>query len=72
MALTAMLHHAAQDEIPIMCFVGNRGCLQIHSGPVRNIKPMGPWINILDETFHLHLRLDHVQELWAVRGTDKS
>ena len=66
-ALGAMLHHAAAGEIPIMCFVGNRGCIQIHSGPVKAIKPMGPWINVLDETFHLHLRTDHIRELWAVR-----
>ena len=43
-------------SMPIMCFVGNRGCIQIHSGPITNIKPMGPWINVLDETFHLHLQ----------------
>ena len=66
-ALTAMLHHAAEGAIPIMCFVGNRGCIQIHHGPVASIKPMGPWINVLDETFHMHLRTDHVRELWAVR-----
>jgi putative hemin transport protein len=66
-ALGAMLHHAAAGDIPIMCFIGNRGCIQIHSGPVKAIKPMGPWINILDETFHMHLRTDHVRELWAVR-----
>jgi putative hemin transport protein len=70
-ALPAMFHHAAAGEMPIMCFVGNRGCIQIHSGPVKNIKPMGPWINVLDETFHLHLRLDHVRELWAVRKPTK-
>ena len=66
-ALSAMLHHASSGEIPIMCFVGNRGCIQIHSGPVKEIKPMGPWLNILDEGFNLHLRSDHVRELWAVR-----
>lgn len=66
-ALVAMLNLAAQDQIPIMCFVGNRGCIQIHSGPITTIKPMGPWINILDETFHMHLRLDHIRETWAVR-----
>lgn len=66
-ALVAMMRHAAQEEIPIMCFVGNRGCVQIHSGPIREIKPMGPWINVLDETFHLHLRTDHIREVWAVR-----
>lgn len=70
-ALNAMFLHAAQQEIPIMCFVGNHGCIQIHSGPVANIKTMGPWINVLDETFHLHLRADHVHELWGVRKPTK-
>lgn len=70
-AVQAMFHHAAQGEMPIMCFVGNRGCIQIHSGPVKSIKPMGPWINVLDETFHLHLRTDHIHEVWAVRKPTK-
>lgn len=70
-ALTAMMHHAAQEELPIMCFVGNRGCIQIHSGPIQNVKPMGPWINVMDETFHMHLRADHIAELWAVRKPTK-
>ncbi|TPL87783.1 hemin-degrading factor [Mesorhizobium sp. B2-3-14] len=70
-AVRAMFHHAAESEMPIMCFVGNRGCIQIHSGPIKSIKPMGPWINVLDETFHLHLRTDHIHEVWAVRKPTK-
>ncbi|MFD1983004.1 hemin-degrading factor [Mesorhizobium newzealandense] len=70
-AVRAMFHHAAEGEMPIMCFVGNRGCIQIHSGPVKSIKPMGPWINVLDESFHLHLRTDHIHEVWAVRKPTK-
>jgi putative hemin transport protein len=70
-SLTAMMHHSVQEQIPIMCFVGNRGCIQIHSGPIETVKPMGPWINILDETFHMHLRTDHIAELWAVRKPTK-
>ncbi|BCG80048.1 hemin-degrading factor [Mesorhizobium sp. 113-3-3] len=70
-AVRAMFHHAAEGGMPIMCFVGNRGCIQIHSGPVKSIKPMGPWINVLDETFHLHLRTDHIHEVWAVRKPTK-
>ena len=66
-AVAAMFNHVARDGLPIMCFVGSRGCVQIHSGPVRSIKPMGPWLNVLDETFHLHLRVDHIREVWAVR-----
>ena len=69
--VSAMFHQAAEQQIPIMVFVGNRGCIQIHSGPVTSIKPMGPWINVLDETFHLHLRLDHIQEVWGVRKPTK-
>jgi putative hemin transport protein len=70
-ALAAMMRLAAADAVPIMCFVGSRGCIQIHSGPIRDIKTMGPWINVLDETFHLHLRFDHVAEVWAVRRPTK-
>ncbi|MEI9401268.1 hemin-degrading factor [Mesorhizobium argentiipisi] len=70
-AVSAMFHHAAAGEMPIMCFVGNRGCIQIHSGPIKSVKTMGPWINVVDETFHLHLRADHIHEVWAVRKPTK-
>lgn len=70
-ALQAMFARAVEEQLPIMCFVGNRGCIQIHSGAVRNVKPMGPWINVMDSTFHLHLRMDHIRELWAVRKPTK-
>ncbi len=70
-AVSVMFDQAVAAEMPIMCFVGNRGCIQIHSGPVRNVKPMGPWLNVMDETFHLHLRTDHVRELWGVRKPTK-
>lgn len=66
-AVAAMMHGAAETDMPIMCFVGNRGCIQIHSGPIKSIKPMGPWLNVLDETFHMHLRTDHIHEVWGVR-----
>ncbi|MGE0230285.1 MAG: hemin-degrading factor [Flavobacteriaceae bacterium] len=71
-AVDAMMRLAAAEALPIMCFVGNRGCIQIHSGPIANIQPMGPWLNVMDEDFHLHLRTDHIVEAWAVRKpTDK-
>ncbi|MCB1460989.1 MAG: hemin-degrading factor [Nitratireductor sp.] len=67
-----MLHRAAEEQLPLMCFVGSRGCIQIHSGPIETIRPMGPWLNIMDPTFHLHLRTDRIAESWAVRKpTDK-
>jgi len=70
-AVGAMLRHAGSAELPIMCFVGNKGCVQIHSGPIHDIRPMGPWLNTIDPTFHLHLRTDHITEVWAVRKPSK-
>lgn len=65
-AVTQVLHQAAQGQIPVMIFVGNQGCIQIHGGPVARIEPMGPWINVLDLRFNLHLRTDHIAEVWHV------
>lgn len=66
-----MFESAAATALPIMAFVGNDACIQIHSGPVHEIKTMGPWLNVMDPTFHLHLRQDHITELWAVRKPTK-
>ncbi|QFT93610.1 Hemin transport protein HemS [Roseovarius sp. THAF9] len=65
-AVDAMLHAVRGAGIEIMLFVGNRGCIQIHSGPIRNLRPMGPWQNVMDPGFNLHLRRDKVAEVWAV------
>jgi len=62
-----LLEKASADAVPIMCFVGNRGCIQIHHGLVSTIKIMGPWLNVLDPGFNLHLRQDLVAETWLVR-----
>lgn len=61
-----LLHAAAVSAVPIMCFVGNAGCLQIFSGAVERIAPMGPWLNVLDPAFNLHLRTDRVASTWVV------
>ncbi|MEM5472831.1 ChuX/HutX family heme-like substrate-binding protein [Hoeflea sp. AS60] len=59
-------------QVPIMAFVRNPGILQIHSGPVTNIKQVGPWLNVLDTGFHLHLRKDQFKAIWLVRKPTKS
>jgi putative hemin transport protein len=66
-ATRPLLERAAEGALAIMCFVGSRGCIQIHSGPVKTVKTVGPWLNILDEGFNLHLREDMVAEVWAVQ-----
>jgi putative hemin transport protein len=65
-AVNDALVRVAGDAVPIMLFVGNRGCIQIHSGRIDTLKEMGPWQNVLDPRFNLHLRLDHVAEVWLV------
>ncbi|MFJ5445342.1 hemin-degrading factor [Methylobacillus methanolivorans] len=66
-ATKQMLEAAAADGTSIMCFVGNPGNIQIHTGPIKNVKELGPWINVLDETFNLHLRTDLIVETWVVK-----
>ncbi|MQR01964.1 hemin-degrading factor [Glaciimonas soli] len=65
-ALKTILENAAAIALPIMVFVGNSGMIQIHSGPVNNIKVMGPWINVLDTGFNLHLRENMIAGSWVV------
>jgi len=63
----AMLTSAAGSETPIMVFVGSPGCIQIHTGPVQKLVPTGPWFNVLDPTFNLHLREDRIARTFIVR-----
>ncbi|MEM1272266.1 MAG: ChuX/HutX family heme-like substrate-binding protein [Pseudomonadota bacterium] len=64
--LNAALEQLAAGETPVTIIVGNRGCIQIHTGPIYRLMPMGPWQNVMDPGFNLHLRADHVAELWRV------
>lgn len=65
-AVPALLERVQAEGQKVMFFVGNMGCIEIHSGPIRTLKPMGPWLNVLDDRFNLHLRADHVAEVWLV------
>lgn len=62
-----ILNLVATEAIPIMVFVGSPGTVQIHTGPIRNVRRTGPWINVLDEGFNLHLRDACVTSSWVVR-----
>jgi putative hemin transport protein len=62
-----LLRGAAGTELPIMIFVGNPGMLQIYSGPIRRVVTLGPWINVIDPGFDLHVRNDRIANAWVVR-----
>ncbi|MBO9357407.1 hemin-degrading factor [Bordetella petrii] len=61
-----MLQAAAGSGLPIMCFVGNRGMIQIHTGPIANLRRTGPWFNVLDSRFNLHLNTQAIDTAWVV------
>ncbi|SOD98193.1 hemin-degrading factor [Caenispirillum bisanense] len=66
-ALSRTLTLAADQAVPIMVFVGNRGCVQIHSGPVKKIVEMRGWTNVLDPGFNLHVVTAATATAWVVR-----
>ncbi len=62
-----ILELARDKECEIMVFVGNKGCIQIHTGPVKKLVEQGPWYNVLDPKFNLHLREDKVESTWVTK-----
>ncbi len=65
-AVQTVLADAAADDVPVMVFVGNPGCLQIHSGPIHRVVEARGWLNVLDPGFDLHLQPAGFAEIWRV------
>ena len=66
-ATRLMLQLARDKECEIMVFVGNRGCIQIHTGTVNKLVEHENWYNVLDPKFNLHLREDTIQHTWVTK-----
>jgi putative hemin transport protein len=66
-AVQQVFEAAAADQTPIMIFVGNRGCIQIHTGTVTKLVTMGPWFNVMDPELNMHLREDRINSSWIVK-----
>lgn len=66
-AVVRALEMAAGRELPIMCFVHSPGCVQIHTGTVKNLCFFGDWYNVLDPAFNLHLDTKAIHSSWIVR-----
>ncbi len=65
--IVKMLEGAAEQKLPIMCFVGNRGNIQIHTGTVRKTMWHNDWFNVMDPDFNLHLDMSKIAQTWIVR-----
>lgn len=70
-AARRVLELAAEKELEIMVFVGNRGLVQIHTGIVSTLKAFGDWYNVLDPKFSLHLDETGISECWITRKPTK-
>lgn len=77
-AVEQILRTAAAEKLPIMIFAGNRGNLQIHQGKVKTIRLIErghtgeeKWLNVLDPDFNMHLRMDHIKDVWVVTKPTK-
>jgi putative hemin transport protein len=66
-AIVKMLEGAAEQKLPIMVFVGNRGNIQIHTGTVRKTMWHNQWFNVMDPDFNLHLDMSRIAQTWVVR-----
>lgn len=66
-SLRNVLDLAAEREVPIMVFVGNKGLIQIHTGPVKKVMEFGQWYNVMDPDFNLHVNEDGITQAWVVR-----
>jgi putative hemin transport protein len=66
-SLRKALNLASESGQEIMVFVGNRGAIGIHTGPVKKIVDYGPWLNVLDPEFNLHIFEADIKESWVVR-----
>lgn len=62
-----VLNLARDRNCEIMVFVGNRGCIGIHTGAVNKLLEYGSWYNVMDPMFNLHLNEEEIYETWVTR-----
>lgn len=65
--IVTMLETVAKDKTPIMVFVGNKGNIQIHTGPIRKTMWHEQWYNVMDPDFNMHLDMSQISQSWIVR-----
>lgn len=66
-SVKSLLEEVSEQNLDIMVFIGNRGCIQIHTGRAKKLLQTGPWFNVLDPEFNMHLREDAIESVWRVK-----
>ncbi len=68
-ALSTLLGLAAERGLEVAIAVGSGGAMQRYVGKVKNTCFSGPWFNVLDKPFSLHLREDGIATVVVVTQT---
>jgi putative hemin transport protein len=71
-AALAIFAELSRQDRKCMVFVGNHGCLQIHSGPIRRVVETPGWLNVMDPGFNLHLHRAQASAAYVVRKPSES
>ncbi|TVQ28917.1 MAG: hypothetical protein EA356_17960 [Geminicoccaceae bacterium] len=66
---TPLLERLAASGLPVGITVANAATRQRYHGAVANVVATGPWINVLDPGFNLHLREDRIAHAWQAGDT---
>lgn len=66
-SVETLLAALAAQQIPLMLFGMNDCAVQSYGGPIHKLLQTGPWFNVLDPGFNLHLRIGDIGEVWRLR-----
>ncbi|WP_306350066.1 ChuX/HutX family heme-like substrate-binding protein [Flavobacterium sp. '19STA2R22 D10 B1'] len=70
-AIYSLLLNAVTSNVSIMAFVGNKGCIQIHTGCIYNVSKLNQILKIQDQDFCLQLKEDQMHNAYIVqKSTD--
>lgn len=61
-----LMQQLTDMQLPIQMIVRNQAAIQVHDGPIRNLMIAGPWLNVLDQDFNLHLNQTAIAGLRTV------
>ncbi|MBD26097.1 MAG: hypothetical protein CMG46_14030 [Candidatus Marinimicrobia bacterium] len=53
--LRFFLNAFSENEIPIQIHAYGINCIQYHRGIIKNIIDYGPWLNVIDKEFNIHI-----------------
>lgn len=57
----------AEKQLQLMIFVMGKSAVQSYGGQIHKILRTGPWFNVLDKPFNLHLKSELLDRVWLLR-----